>query len=71
MFGRTKSLIRKMKHDSKKEKAVLDMLKVDRDKDISNWRDESDKELKDFYQSEFKRLAALYTAKSTDYCSMN
>ena len=33
----------KIKHDSKKEKAVLDMLKVDRDEAISNWRDESDK----------------------------
>ena len=48
-----------MKHDSKKEKAVLDMLKVDRDEAISNWRDKSDKELKDFYKSKFKRLAAL------------
>ena len=66
-----KKSYRKMKHDSKKEKAVLDMLKVDRDEAISNWRDESDKELKDFYKSEFKRLAALYTAKSNDYCSMN
>ena len=60
-----------MKHDSKKEKAVLDMLKVDRGEAISNWRDESDKELKDFYKYEFKRLSALYTAKSNDYCSMN
>ena len=33
----------KMKHDSKKEKVVLDMLKVDRDVAILNLRDESDK----------------------------
>ena len=60
-----------MKYDFKKEKAVLDMFKVDRDKSILNWRDESDKELKDFYTSEFERLAALYIAKSNDYCLMN
>ena len=60
-----------MKHDSKKEKAVLDMLKVDRDEAILNWRDELDKELKDFYKSGFKRLADLYTSKSNYYCSMN
>ena len=35
----------------KKEKGVLDMLKADRDEAILNWRDESDKELKDFYKS--------------------
>ena len=55
----------------KKKKSALDMLKVDRDEAISNWRDESDKELKDFSKSEFKQLAALYTTKSNDYCSMN
>ena len=62
-----KKSYRKMKHDSKKEKAGLDMLKIYRDEAISNWRDELDKELKDFYKSEFKQLSALYTAKSNDY----
>ena len=60
-----------MKHNSKKDKAVLNMLKVDRDEAISNWRTESDEDLKVFYNSEFERLAALYTVKSNEYCSTN
>ena len=66
-----KKTYRKMKHDSKKDMAVLNMLKVERDEAITKWKTESDEDLKVFYKSEFERLAALYTVKSNEYCSTN
>ena len=36
------------------------MIKSDKDEAITNFKNESDEDLNDFYKSKFKRLAILY-----------
>ena len=45
------------------------MLKSDRDDVITNFKNESDEDLKDFYKSEFRILTSLYKEKMEEYYS--